>query len=72
MSYETPAAHFIWNPLGSFDCSLKATSIFEARCALYGALGRATTKEEEDGEKERDRKGVCNRCTMQEKEPASV
>jgi len=59
MSYETPAAHFIWNPLGSFDCTLKTASIFGARCALHGALDRATMKENEDG----GRKEVCNRCT---------
>lgn len=48
MSYETSAAHFIWNLLGSSDCSLKAASIFEARCALHRVLGRATTKENEN------------------------
>jgi len=59
MSYETPAAHFIWNPLGSFDCILKAASIFGVRCALHEALDRATTKENEDG----GWKEVCDRCT---------
>lgn len=72
MSYETSAAHFIWNPLGSSDCSLRTlpASIFEARCALHRALDRATTEENEDEGKMEGRDRAID-ALLPEKEPAS-